>query len=201
MKLTRRLVGTADHVNALRDSRGSGILPLQVEFSAGFAGSYRLLGRVTPEAPWREIKPSQTAGLLEGLSYVPYVRLEILTKTDQLATPTNGTHTTATTGGTLPAGTYTYRVSALDANGETLASAESGITTTGSTSTVTVVWGAIAGATGYRIYGRAAGGQQLMAEVGAVTSWLDDGSITPSGALPAANTTGAGIVSLWVDEA
>lgn len=108
-----------------------------------------------------------------------------------LSTPANAAFSTSTTGGTLAAGTYYYRVSALDGNGgETLASAETSQVTTGSTSTVTVNWGAVTGATGYKVYGRSTGAELLIAEVGSVTTYIDDGSVTPSGALPTANTTG-----------
>jgi hypothetical protein len=108
-----------------------------------------------------------------------------------LATPVNAAFSTATTGGTLPAGTHFYRVSALDGKGgETLASAETSQATTGATSTVTVNWGAVTGATGYKVFGRTSGGQQLLVTLGNVTTWTDDGSATPSGALPSENTTG-----------
>jgi hypothetical protein len=110
-----------------------------------------------------------------------------------LATPVNAAFSTATTGGTLAAGTYSYRVSALDGHGgETLASDATTQTTTGSTSTVTVNWGAVTGATGYKVYGRTVAGEQLLVTLGNVTTWTDDGSATPSGALPTANTTGKG---------
>lgn len=106
-----------------------------------------------------------------------------------LATPVNSAFSTLTTGGTLAAATYFYRVSATDANGETLASTETSQATTGTTSTVTVNWGAVTGATGYKVYGRTTGAELLIAAVGNVTTYTDTGSITPSGALPAANTT------------
>jgi len=105
-----------------------------------------------------------------------------------LPTPVNAAFSTATTGGSLAAGTYYYRVSAITAAGETLASTETSQVTTGSTSTVTVKWGAVTGATGYRIYGRTTGAELFIAAVGVVTSYTDDGSITPSGALPSSNT-------------
>lgn len=109
-----------------------------------------------------------------------------------LATPVNAAFSTATTGGTLAAGTYSYRVSALyGSGGETLASTATTQATTGATSTVTVNWGAVAGATGYKVYGRVGGSELLLATVGAVTTWTDTGANTPAGALPAANTTGA----------
>jgi len=109
-----------------------------------------------------------------------------------LATPVNAAFSTATTGGTLAAGTYWYRVSAINSIGETLASTETSEVTTGTTSTVTVNWGAVAGATGYRVYGRTTGAELLMATVGAVTTWIDTGAVIPAGALPAANTTASG---------
>lgn len=106
-----------------------------------------------------------------------------------LATPVNAAFSTATTGGTLAAATYYYRVSALDANGETLASPETSQVTTGATSTVTVNWGAVPGATGYKVYGRTTGAELLIATVGNVTTYTDTGSVTPAGALPTENTT------------
>lgn len=108
-----------------------------------------------------------------------------------LSTPTITSVTTATTGGSLPAATtHSYRVSAINATGETLASAAVTVTTgAGSTNANTVNWSAVDFATGYKVYGRTGGAELLIAEVGAVTSYVDDGSITPSGALPAANTT------------
>lgn len=110
-----------------------------------------------------------------------------------LGTPTNAAFSTATTGGTLAAGTYSYRVSALDGNGgETLASTATTQVTTGTTSTVTVNWTKVTGATGYKVYGRSASGEQLMATLGDVATWTDTGSVTPSGALPTSNTTGKG---------
>jgi hypothetical protein len=111
-----------------------------------------------------------------------------------LATPVNGTHTTAATGGTLVPGTYYYRVSATNALGQTLASTEtSKVVPAGTnTNTVTVVWGVVMGATGYKVYGRTTGAELLMATVtsGNTLLWLDDGSVAPAGALPTANSTG-----------
>jgi hypothetical protein len=106
-----------------------------------------------------------------------------------LATPVNAAFSTATTGGTVAAGAHAYRVSALNANGETLASTETSITTTGATSTVTVNWSAVTGATGYKVYGRTTGAELRIATVGAVTTYIDTGAVTPAGALPSANTT------------
>lgn len=111
-----------------------------------------------------------------------------------LSTPTAAAFSTNTTGGSLVAGTYYYRVSAINAVGETLAFAEqSQVVPAGtSTNTVTVNWTAVSNATGYKVYGRDTGAELLIATVGAVTTYIDDGSVTPAGALPASNTTGGG---------
>lgn len=111
-----------------------------------------------------------------------------------LPSPVNAAFSTATTGGTLAAGTYYYCVTAINNVGETLGSTETSIVTTGATSTVTVNWGAVAGATAYRVYGRTTGAEQLLMEVdnlvgGPVTTWVDTGAITPYGTMPASNTT------------
>lgn len=62
-------------------------------------------------------------------------------------------------------------------------------TTATTTNTVTVNWGAVTGATGYKVYGRVGGSELLIATVGAVTTYTDTGAVTPAGALPTANTT------------
>lgn len=99
---------------------------------------------------------------------------------------------TATTGGTITAGTYRYVLTAINANGETRISNEQTITTTGSTSTVTVTWTAVTGATGYKLYKTAAGGasgtELLYKTVGVVTSDVDTSPGSPSGAFPTTNT-------------
>lgn len=134
--------------------------------------------RITSLHPWGESMPSAEASI----------------STFQLATPVNEAFTTGA--GTLAPGTYYYRVSALNAVGETLASAETSHTIAG-VGGVNVNWGAVSGATGYKIYGRATGAELLIATVSAVVTWLDDGSITPSGALPAENNTN-GLNINWV---
>ena len=113
----------------------------------------------------------------------------------QLAAPVNATFTTATTGGTLlDLTTYFYRVAAVNAQGGTsLASTETSLETgnsTANTNTLTVKWAAVTGATSYKVYGRTTGGELFMATVAAPTlQFVDDGSITPAGALPTSATT------------
>ncbi len=99
--------------------------------------------------------------------------------------------------------TYSYRVSAITADGETPASAAvtiSGNARLDSSHYIELTWYPVIGAIGYKVYGRS-GSEQLLGiryaydihnlpAQGVVTSFKDDGSVTPSGALPAANTTG-----------
>lgn len=109
-----------------------------------------------------------------------------------LPPPVQSALATATTGGTITAGTYRYVVTAINANGETIASNEQTIVTTGSTSTVTVTWVTVAGATGFKLYKTAAGGgtgtELLYKTVGLVVTDTDTTPGTPTGAFPTVNT-------------
>ena len=91
-------------------------------------------------------------------------------------------------GGTLAAGTnYTYRVTAYNSVGESLPGAETTQKTTnggGDNHKITLTWPASTGATGYKVYGRTSGAEQLMADVGNVLTFTDTNAITPSGAMP-----------------
>lgn len=109
----------------------------------------------------------------------------------QEAAPPTPASSTSTTGGTLAAATYSYRVSKVLFGIETQASTAKTQVTTGATSTVTVDFSAgyDTRATSYKVYGRVGGSELLMATVAnPTTSFLDDGSGTPAGALPAAST-------------
>ncbi len=111
---------------------------------------------------------------------------------EQLTPPVQAALATATTGGTITAGTYRYVLTAINAVGETNASNEQTIVTTGSTSTVTVTWTAVTGATGYKLYKTAAGGasgtELLYRTVGLVTTDIDTTPGSPAGAFPQSNT-------------
>jgi hypothetical protein len=126
---------------------------------------------------------------------IPYVGrigrgLTVLGETDShpmLTAPATPSSSTATTGGTLAAATYSYRVTALTPYGESLPSVAKTQATTGSTSTVTVTWSAVTNATGYRIYGRVAGVEKLLGSTTALT-FTDTGAVPPLGDLPTVNT-------------
>jgi hypothetical protein len=116
----------------------------------------------------------------------------------QVLPPLFTTFATANTGGTLGAGSYCYRVSSVNLNGESLAQTEQCQTVPigTSTNTVTVNWFQQLGATGYNVYGRTTGAELLMTPSPlspSVETFVDTGSVTPSGALPGANTTRGGI--------
>lgn len=121
-----------------------------------------------------------------------------------LAPPTGLTATPTGSGSTV----YGYRVSAVNANGETLASTEvtcqNAATLVPSSVYNTVAWNAVSGATGYNLYGRTPGGELRILTNFGFQSYQDDGSIAPSGALPTSNTaavvntTAASPVELWV---
>lgn len=99
-----------------------------------------------------------------------------------------------TSGGTLAPGTYSYRVAAtnLGGTGETNPSPAKTLAVAGAgTVRIVVSWAAVAGATGYRVYGRTGGSEQLLAELGNVLTWEDNGSVTPRGLPATANTTRA----------
>jgi len=117
----------------------------------------------------------------------------VVTGSQQTAPATPGS-STSTTGGTLAAATYSYRVSAVVDGIETLASTAKTQITTGTTSTVTVTWVAVPGATSHKVYGRTGGSELLMATVAMPTlQFIDDATVTPAGALPAATTA----IRLW----
>lgn len=107
-----------------------------------------------------------------------------------LPVPVLNTVTTSPTGGTLAANTYSWTITALSATGETSKSNQLSVTTTGATSTVTLNWSAVAGATGYRVYrGTSPVGQDVYFTVGAVTTFTDTGTAPTTGQPPTINTS------------
>lgn len=94
----------------------------------------------------------------------------------------------------LGVGRYYYRVTALNAYGETLGSLERSAAAGPLTKSIMRIgWAAVPCATGYRVYGRDRRGEMMIAEVGpTVLFFLDDGTVPPAGAMPATNTTGSG---------
>lgn len=107
----------------------------------------------------------------------------------QLPSPTNVTVTPQGTTGTT---SYSYRVSAENVRGETLASDAVTITTGNinldAENFNRISWDAVSGATNYNIYGRKSGTEYFIGST-TETQFDDIGNITPSYAPPIINTT------------
>ncbi|HET9174671.1 MAG TPA: hypothetical protein VFN56_05355 [Candidatus Saccharimonadales bacterium] len=108
-----------------------------------------------------------------------------------LGIPPTPSITASTSGGSLAANTYYYKVTALDAAGnETTPSTEVSITTTSSTSSVSI--GAttpysVSGASTYRIYrGTSAGGENVYYTTSS-TNFVDTGAASTAGTPPSTN--------------
>lgn len=97
--------------------------------------------------------------------------------------------TLAASSGTLPAATYTYAVTAYNAQGETTESTAATITLS-ATGGVAVSWTAVPGSLGYRVYGRSGATLGLLADVGNLLTYTDTGSATPGATPPTVNGTG-----------
>lgn len=97
--------------------------------------------------------------------------------------------TPSTSGGTLAAATYFYKITALNAAGETVGSPEASCTTTGSTSSVQINWAAVTGATSYKIYRGTTAGNENVFYTSATNSFLDTNGSSTGGTVPTSNTT------------
>jgi hypothetical protein len=99
---------------------------------------------------------------------------------------------TVSSGGALPAGRYSYRVTSLNGNGESDFDKQSGIDVNvhSADSAATISWNPIDGASAYRIYRSDNGGPPgYLATVEAPgTSFTDTGATAPSGPPPTVNT-------------
>lgn len=103
-----------------------------------------------------------------------------------VSTPSAPTLAFSSSAGTLPAATYTYAVTALNGQGETLASPPTSITTT-ATGEIAIYWTAVPGATSYNVYGRTNGALGLISNT-TYLSLMDNGSITPTTHTPTTDT-------------
>ncbi len=108
------------------------------------------------------------------------------------AAPTIGTAVNGS-GGSLANNTYFYKVTALNANGETIGSGEVSAASTGSNHKITVTWTAHPYATGYRLYRSTTSGVYTAGYLPVVdpnaVSYVDDGAISlTAGSIPGAST-------------
>lgn len=117
--------------------------------------------------------------------------LNVLVRQTQPTLPAPGDWSVANnaTGGTLGAATYTYRISKV-VNGVESAPAvgKTNVVGSGTTNRSIVTLPVDVGTNGisYNVYGRTGGSELLIANVTAAT-YSDTGSVTPAGALPAAD--------------
>lgn len=113
--------------------------------------------------------------------------LSIKIKSENIAIPAAPTGVQASTGGTLAAGSYAYKLTAISNVGETMPSTASTnvVIAAGTTNKITVTWPAVEGARGYKLYGRTGGSFLLIGTFGANEfSYVDDGTVTPAGVAP-----------------
>lgn len=123
-----------------------------------------------------------------------FVYMKWAADTATLSCPWGFSATVVASGGTIPAATtYYYRITGINATGETTGSIEKSATTAVLNSSILLQWTALPGSTGYKIYrtvtSGAYGASSLLVSTSGV-SYTDTGIATSSGTLPSANTTG-----------
>lgn len=175
--------------------------------SSGTPSSTGLIGTATAEATTFDdtglagdnktppVASSNTTGNIGVLERNPQVGIATAngqTIGQEMSAPTSLALSTSTVGGSLAAGTYYYEVTAKDIEGgETIASSEVSITTTGATSTITATWNVDIPATEYRIYrGQSSGTeQQILTGTISNNAYLDTGALAASGPSPPLTTS------------
>lgn len=146
----------------------------------------------------------ETAGVFDSLNCLTMEAAAVFPcPANVLSAPTQAASGTATTGGTLAAGTYRAVITATNARGETVKSNEISQVTTGATSTVTFNWGNLAGETGYRVYvtNGAAGTQAQYIERPVDSTSYTMTAYPPAGAVagtpPTSNTAVVTVTKSW----
>jgi hypothetical protein len=115
-----------------------------------------LMNTVSFQAQWRgrsleaDVRARRVAELLYQLKMVE--ERWILGASAYLMVPPAPVLATATSGGTVAAGTYWVKVTAINAQGQTTGSAPAKIVTTGSTSTIAITIFTVPNATQYNVY-------------------------------------------------
>jgi hypothetical protein len=133
------------------------------------------------------VAPSGRVSIIAGTATKLYRQDGVTWDELTLAAPTLNVTSTSTSGGTLAAATYYYKITAITPLGETLASNERSQVTTGATSSNTLTWPAVSGATGYRVYrGTAAGVQTHYYALGNVLTYVDTNAAATAGTPPVA---------------
>ncbi|HEX4774984.1 MAG TPA: hypothetical protein VH234_05715 [Candidatus Saccharimonadales bacterium] len=106
-----------------------------------------------------------------------------------MSAPTGAAVGAATAGGSLTAGTYFYKISAIDGSGgETLPSTEVSGTTSGGNLTLPISWNAVQGVISYRIYRGTSSGAENVFYTSNTNSFSDTGAASTGGG-PVATST------------
>lgn len=163
------------------------------------ATSYRIYWATTAIGG---LEPDDSAFQLVGVANFRAYQLTISSSSPPAGfSPLPAPAANTTSPGNLSAGNKYYRVSSVNENGETIPCAE--VVVNNTTSAVDLSWQRVPNCTGYRVYGRSTGAELFVVELKGIdnTTWHDDGSVSPVGAMPGANTTGsprsAGNITLY----
>ena len=172
----KRSVGSHTPTGAAGPSGNTAVVTHLAGGAIGATDEVVVVGAKDPSGKAQPLKEDVAGNLLTAASPVNYV-----------AIPTGITLVQGT--GTLAAATYFYRVTATTLSGETVPSVETSLAIAATTGVV-ISWPQVAGATGYKVYGRTTGAELLMATItnGTTLTFTDSGSITPAGAMPTLNT-------------
>lgn len=135
---------------------------------------------------------------VNGTGYIGQNGPAVITPDIAVPVATLGAKTNSATG--FAPGTYFWKVTAINTLGETVGSNEV-------TATLilndhqTISWSPIAGSTGYKVYrGTAAGGEnKLIATVGTILNFVDDGIPGTTATVPTTNTTGSSTPAVAAD--
>jgi prepilin-type N-terminal cleavage/methylation domain-containing protein len=110
------------------------------------------------------------------------------------------TLTSATSGGTLAAGTYSYVVAAVLSSGDLVPGTVASATiASGLANKITVSWSTYTGASSYNVYGRDGGGLRLLKNVTSGTSYVDTGPTNLTAdpfTVPASGTFTVGVADI-----
>lgn len=131
--------------------------------------------------------------LFYGVQYVPELQgknLAVPVSAGALAAPVLTKGATATSGGTFGAGTFFWKVTAVDGNGETVGSNEVTATLV-ATGTQALSWAAVPGAELYRVYrGTATNAENKLLTTTGARTYTDTGSAGTAQAIPTVSTAG-----------
>jgi hypothetical protein len=75
MKLSQTGAGSKAVASSVRDSFGHALLPIQAQGDG--ATTFKVQGRIAPDAPWVDIVAAATADFLESISWVPFIQLVV----------------------------------------------------------------------------------------------------------------------------